>query len=97
MNSEIVSQFVGALIRNLLAAAFGWMVVHGWLTTEQAQSFDLTQISIGIAGMLVVLLWSFYQKVRERKALKSAIHASALTENAVRDKAAEKPFRYGLK
>lgn len=57
----LLRSLIGAIVRWLLAGAFGWLVAKGFLTSEQVD-----QAVVAIALAVATLGWSFYQKYKDK-------------------------------
>lgn len=61
MKSEFARAVVGSVLRWILAGLAGYLVREGVLTDSQVSTLIL-----GLAGLLVSLGWSLYQKHRQK-------------------------------
>jgi len=61
---EILLPILTAMVRNALQAIFGILIAHQWL--DKAPSGESqAQLAVSIAGFVVVLAFSLYQKIQQ--------------------------------
>jgi hypothetical protein len=58
---ELYKSIIGSVVRFALTGLFGWFVSKGVVTEGQS-----AELIIAIAGGVVVLGWSLYQKYKEK-------------------------------
>lgn len=76
MNS-MMQKAIEAFIRHLLTALAGYFVTQGIWTEDQAMNF-----SIAAASAIAALLWSLYEKYRDRETFKLALASPKGTSEA---------------
>ncbi len=74
MDTKLLTELVLGLLRHFGAGICAWLVMNGVLTQEQTSLF-----LVGIAGFLVMLLWSFYNKYGLRMKVATALEMPAGT------------------
>lgn len=67
---EYIKSAVAGLIRIFLGGVITWLVTNGVIAEGQVEN-----IVIGVAGFLVLLVWSLWSRYRKAKELKAAADA----------------------
>lgn len=82
--NPLVSSFIGALVRWLLAGIAGYLVQHCVITGEQSQMY----VAAAVVGA-PALLWSLWEKYRGKLLLHTAIMSPPSTVTELKEMANE--------
>lgn len=78
----VVADYIGGIVRTLLAAALGYLVQHGLVSADAT-----TQMVTWLTGVILVILWSVWQKYGAKQLqLTAQTMPTGATEAEVRKK-----------
>ncbi len=80
LKNPILKRILASGVRAGLAALTGWLVAHGYASSDEAASF-----AADVAPALVALLWSAYEATQVNKRIEVALNMPAGSSKAKLD------------